>query len=49
MICGVCLQSNDLQTYQIKAFTTTGSSGQQYEFFTPGHVGMQAKAVPLLL
>ena len=44
MTCGVFLQSNDLQTYQIQVFTATGRSGQhsdrlQYEFFTPGDVG----------
>ena len=39
MTCVVFLQSLDLQTYQIKAFTTTGGSGQAYDFFTPGHVG----------
>ena len=39
MTCVVVLQSADLQTYQIQAFTTTARSGQQYDFFTPGHVG----------
>ena len=43
MTCAVLVQSLDLQTYQIQAFTTTGGSGQAYEFFTPGHVGAASR------